>query len=88
MKGKGAKMLAKHLEMMDEEGYSEEGEEGGEEAGFAGVGEADQPDVGDGFQDEYELAGFPGLAILRVARCLPDGAGKAGVAASPAPAPA
>lgn len=34
MKGKGAKMLAKHLEMMDEEGYSEEnGEEGGEEAG-------------------------------------------------------
>lgn len=33
MKGKGAKMLAKHLEMMDEEGYGEEGEEGGEEAG-------------------------------------------------------
>jgi len=33
MKGKGAEMLAKHLEMMDEEGYGEEGEEGGEEAG-------------------------------------------------------
>ena len=33
MKGKGAMMLAKHLEMMDEEGYGEEGEEGGEEAG-------------------------------------------------------
>jgi hypothetical protein len=34
MKGKGAVMLAKHLEMMDEEGYGEEGkEEGGEEAG-------------------------------------------------------
>jgi hypothetical protein len=32
MKGKGAKMLAKHLEMMDEEGYEGE-EEGGEEAG-------------------------------------------------------
>ena len=35
--GKGAKMLAKHLEMMDEgEDYKEgedEGEEGGEEAG-------------------------------------------------------
>lgn len=31
MKGKGAEMLAKHLEMMDEEGYN--GEEGGEEAG-------------------------------------------------------
>lgn len=26
-------MLAKHLEMMDEEGYGEEGEEGSEEAG-------------------------------------------------------
>lgn len=33
MKGKGAEMLAKHLEMMEEEGYGEEGEEGGEEAG-------------------------------------------------------
>ena len=34
MKGTGAKMLAKHLELMDEEGYNgEEGEEGGEEAG-------------------------------------------------------
>lgn len=32
MKGKGAMMLAKHLEMMDEEGYEGE-EEGGEEAG-------------------------------------------------------
>jgi len=32
MKGKGAEMLAKHLEMMDEEGYEGE-EEGGEEAG-------------------------------------------------------
>jgi hypothetical protein len=32
MKGKGAEMLAKHLEMMDEEGYENE-EEGGEEAG-------------------------------------------------------
>ena len=32
MKGKGAMMLAKHLEMMDEEGY-EGKEEGGEEAG-------------------------------------------------------
>lgn len=32
MKGKGAMMLAKHLEMMDEEGYNGE-EEGGEEAG-------------------------------------------------------
>lgn len=32
MKGKGAEMLAKHLEMMDEEGYDGE-EEGGEEAG-------------------------------------------------------
>lgn len=32
MKGKGAMMLAKHLEMMDEEGY-EGDEEGGEEAG-------------------------------------------------------
>ena len=32
MKSKGAMMLAKHLEMMDEEGYEGE-EEGGEEAG-------------------------------------------------------
>ena len=32
MKGKGAMMLAKHLEMMDEEGYEGE-EQGGEEAG-------------------------------------------------------
>jgi len=32
MKGKGAEMLAKHLEMMEEEGYEGE-EEGGEEAG-------------------------------------------------------
>ena len=34
MKGKGAEMLAKHLEMMDEEGYSEDnGEENGSEEG-------------------------------------------------------
>ena len=62
--------------------------EGGQEAGFARIWQADESNLGDGFQDEDKFPGLAGLAILGVPGSLPDRAGEAGVAPAAAASPA
>src|SRR5262249_9446163 len=56
----------------------------GNQRGLAGVGEADQADVGDEFQSEPQVTLFAGLAFLVFARCLVPGLGEVLVAATTA----
>ena len=53
-----------------------------QQRGFAGVGIADQADVGDGFQFQFQPAFFAGLALFALARRPVGAGGETGVAAS------